>query len=395
MTFDRSLPNLSLAGKNMLDALFDEAENAADEYANKPGRLRTVLLHRLKAEHGIGNRGSEHSLRFHYGWANPAERALLVEELWEALKNVDALSSGRPEAVLSRRRVVSPAAFEERVNRILEREGSPLRLQEGRFVQAEEEAALALLRDVLSGIDEVARHKDGDVQEHNVVSTVQPLLTPGAVVVDYGAGYGRVAVELARAALFKDARYIGVDSPIDERLLEVVGKLGPNASVMAREEFLESSDSVDVVMVVNTLHHMPFAELGRDFARLLRRLQTGGRLVLHDMSNVVEPGRVPWTHADLEMLFFEVAGVHLNQRSTPTRTQVPLLHTIVQVNPPFQRDLRARLDRNARLVWQEMKTRALVRYREMLSAKQVDTTRELVKVLLWNANLDINPPPTD
>lgn len=117
----------------MLDALFDEIEQAADAYARKPGRLRELVLHRLKADHGIGNRGIKYSLRFHFGWASPRERAVLLEVLSDALENIDSISSGRPEAVLARKALVTPFALQDRLNRILERDGIALRLERGKW----------------------------------------------------------------------------------------------------------------------------------------------------------------------------------------------------------------------------------------------------------------------
>ena len=107
-------------------------------------------------------------------------------------------------------------------------------------------------------------------------------LAPDAHVADIGAGTGYFAVRLARAV--PQGRVIGVDIEQDmvryladrakrEGLANLTAQLGA-----ANDPRLPAL--VDLVMVVDTYHHIPARE--RYFARLREALKTGGRLAVID-----------------------------------------------------------------------------------------------------------------
>ncbi|MBI3936796.1 MAG: class I SAM-dependent methyltransferase [Betaproteobacteria bacterium] len=107
-------------------------------------------------------------------------------------------------------------------------------------------------------------------------------LAPGAAVADIGAGTGYFAVRLARA--LPKGRVTGVDTEPDMvRYLNERAKREGLANLSAQ---LGAADGprlaapVDLVIVVDTYHHIPQRE--RYFTRLRDALKPGGRIAIID-----------------------------------------------------------------------------------------------------------------
>ncbi len=96
---------------------------------------------------------------------------------------------------------MGPDEFQQRANAILSAEGTKYRLSSGQWLATGVTEAEVLRRILLRGEDDAAGCRQGDQQVEMVVSTVQALLSrPGAVLVDYGAGLGRVLACHRRSA---------------------------------------------------------------------------------------------------------------------------------------------------------------------------------------------------
>ncbi|NOJ86577.1 methyltransferase domain-containing protein [Myxococcus xanthus] len=289
---------------------------------------------------------------------------------------------------------ISSAYLEQQINQVLELDRSPIRLRGTEVVLAVSSDAEALYRALLSNVDDAAEFKQGDIQIEMVVSTIQERLSrPGVVLVDYGVGLGRVLLGLASAGLFKNATYVAVDQPIHDDVKALAGKVGARAEFHEREAFLASSQpTADVIMVVNTLHHIPFFELAKQLAALLAKLKPEGVLLVHEMAElrVPEQFNIPWRVEDVHLLF-NTPLLKPNLRTTQSRGQkVPITHLLVKV--AGDGDLLGTLESNARAAWEQMKRRTLDTISELYRSKDPEAHRELQYALIANANLDLNKP---
>jgi ubiquinone/menaquinone biosynthesis C-methylase UbiE len=158
---------------------------------------------------------------------------------------------------------------------------------------------------------------------------------------------------------------------------------------VSRSDFLQNPLPADVIMVVNTLHHIPFADIPGQLERLLRSLKPGGVVLVHEMGELREPEQrnVPWRSEDLHLLFAGGAFA-INARSTVSRSGIPLAHVLVELLDATR--CHEALNENVRRVWMQMKTRTLDDIRALYEARQEDRHVALQHALIINANLDLN-----
>lgn len=109
-------------------------------------------------------------------------------------------------------------------------------------------------------------------------------LAPDAAVADIGAGTGYFAVRLARAV--PKGHVYGVDAEPD--MVRYLGerarreKLANLTTVLARPDDPGIPAAVDMVILVDTYHHIPERE--RYFRALQQSFKTGGRLAIIDFT---------------------------------------------------------------------------------------------------------------
>src|SRR6185503_3159543 len=63
---------------------------------------------------------------------------------------------------------------------------------------------------------------------------------------------------LGTADRFRNATYVAVDEPVAEDVKSLAATLGAKFIARSREAFLEQPAPADVVILMNTLHHIPF-----------------------------------------------------------------------------------------------------------------------------------------
>ena len=145
---------------------------------------------------------------------------------------------------------------------------------------------------LLANPADMAECKQGDPQVEMVVSTVQPLLTrPNPVIVDYGAGLGRVLLGFGGAERFRNATYIAVDEPVEDDVRSLASSVGAKFVERTRTEYLANPDHADVIILMNVLHHIPLKKLPQQIATLLRALKPGGVLVIQEIGESASPSR--------------------------------------------------------------------------------------------------------
>jgi SAM-dependent methyltransferase len=289
--------------------------------------------------------------------------------------------------------LISFEKFESRVNEILAAEDCIHRLVQGKWLTTGKTEADVLRRVLLRGDDELAGCRQGDQQVEMVVSTIQARLTkPGAILVDYGAGLGRVLAGLAGAQRFRSASYVAVDEPVPEEVRSLAETTGAAAQFVSRTDFLARPVDADVIMIVNTLHHIPFPEIALQMEPLFAALKPGGILLVHEMGALGDPEQrnVPWQVEDLIALFLGPCFV-VNPRSTTSRTGVPLAHVLVEKGESAT-GIRQALSANAKTVWKQMKRRTLNEIRELYAERDERRSVALQHALIVNANLDLNRP---
>lgn len=282
--------------------------------------------------------------------------------------------------------------FESRVNEILAADGNFYRLVAAEWRSSVESDTEVIRRILLRGDDEAAGCRQGDQQVEMVVSTIQERLSrDGALLVDYGAGLGRVLAGLAQAKRFRSATYVAVDEPIPEDVRKLAETTGARAQFVSRTSFLERPLNADVIMVVNTLHHMAFAEMPAQLERLVSALNPGGIVLVHEMGVLRDPEQrnVPWRVEDLYELF---AGpcFKINARSTVSRTGIGLANVLISRTD--EAGMRDALEENVRSVWKQMKTRTVAEIADLYASRDETRHIDLQHLLILNANLDLNPP---
>jgi SAM-dependent methyltransferase len=125
-----------------------------------------------------------------------------------------------------------------------------------------------------------APERDAWQQPERVIEAL--ALPPGAVVADLGAGTGYFAVRLARAVPAGRVLALDLEASMVRYLADRAGREGlPN---MFAGESTETDaglrETVDLVLVVNTYHHL--ADRTAYFERLRARLRGDGRVAILD-----------------------------------------------------------------------------------------------------------------
>jgi hypothetical protein len=322
--------------------------------------------------------------------------AMLMKAVWRVLREQ------RESGVLQQldRLLLPPEEFERQVNEIMSKEGVAYRLRDGVWVLWGVHEAEVLRRILLRGDEDAAGCRQGDPQVEIVVSTIQDRLrAPGSVLVDYGAGLGRVLAGLAQAERFRTAKYVAVQTPMPDEVRSLASTTGASADFLDREAFLATDVTADVIMVVNTLHHMPFSDIPRQMSALFARLRSArtdgerpGVLLIHEMGELRDPEQqnVPWRAEDLWKLFDGPCFL-LNPRTTVSRSGIQLSNVLVEARAPAE-DVGLALEANARSVWAQMKERALADVKRLYDARDESDHVELEHSLIINANLDLNRP---
>jgi cyclopropane fatty-acyl-phospholipid synthase-like methyltransferase len=124
--------------------------------------------------------------------------------------------------------------------------------------------------------------RDAWQKPHEVLQALK--LAPDAAVADIGSGTGYFAVRLARAV--PNGRVYGVDAEPD--MVRYLGErakregLANITSVAAAGGDPRIPTPVDLVIVVDTYHHVP--DRGRYFRALQKSLKPGGRLAIIDFT---------------------------------------------------------------------------------------------------------------
>lgn len=313
--------------------------------------------------------------------------------------DIDRAATARFLAATSRHLRSSPGIaplswerFEARVNVILAADGNLFRLSGAKWLSSGQSDAEVLRRTLLNGDEDLAGCRQGDQQVEMVVSTIQERLgRDGAVLVDYGAGLGRVLAGLAQAERFRSAAYVAVDEPIPDTVRKLAQTTGATAQFMSRTDFLRQPVFADVIMVINALHHMPFSDVAAQLERLIGALKRGGVLLVHEMGALRDPEQrnVPWRLEDLYQLF-EGPCFSRNARSTVSRTGIGLANVLIGQSD--ERGMGRALAVNVREVWSQMKARTLREIAELYSSGDESRHVDLQHALIVNANLDLNQP---
>jgi SAM-dependent methyltransferase len=289
---------------------------------------------------------------------------------------------------------VTGSEFVEFVNDVLAQSEMSFRMKGDNVFPLAETETEALRRLLLANPADMAACEQGDAQIEIVVSSIQSRLTqPGAVLVDYGCGLGRVLQGLSSAPRFKDMIYVAVDEPIPKSVRELAGKVGATARFVQRSKYLAAPDDADVILVVNVLHHIPFVDLASQFTKLLRSLKPGGLLLIHEINELRNPEQrnVPWAFEDI-VKFLKLPYLELNPRPTMTRrSRTPLSNVMIEVRS-LSDTLHSDLQRSAEAVWRQMKSRTLEAIDSMYKSRDEDRHLDLQHALITNANLDLNRP---
>ena len=120
-------------------------------------------------------------------------------------------------------------------------------------------------------------------------------VSPSDTLLDYGCGYGRVAIPVLRGQ-GPDGNFIGLE--ISERRLELarewIAREGLESKshelILSKDNSMPfvASSSVDVVWVLSVFNHMPDAELDTCLEAMHRVLKPGGKLFCYYLTD--EPG---------------------------------------------------------------------------------------------------------
>lgn len=119
-------------------------------------------------------------------------------------------------------------------------------------------------------------------------------------LLDVGCGEGRFLREVSRR--FPGKRLLGVD--FSARAVEYARLLNPGLR-FAREDIADGvapTEPFDVVTLIETLEHVPPAELGEFVAGLRRRVSEGGLLVVSVPSKNIKMSAKHYQHFDLGSL---------------------------------------------------------------------------------------------
>ena len=133
-------------------------------------------------------------------------------------------------------------------------------------------------------------------------------LAPGQAVADLGAGTGYFTVRLARSKAAPLVYAVEVETPIVQYVRERAARegLANIVAVQTPAERAELPAPVDVVLVVNTYHHLP--DRVKYFSDLRRLLKPAARLAVVDYRKGVPDGPPDEFRFSPEQISEELAG---------------------------------------------------------------------------------------
>lgn len=213
----------------------------------------------------------------------------------------------------------------------------------------------------------------GDIQVEKVVSTIQSIVTKESLTIEYGAAAGRFY------KVFKDLKphgdYLAIENDPETSLLELANSYG--FQILTRDEFFRSNKSASLIVILNTLHHIPFWDLAFQLKEILAHLEKNGMLLLHDMGRLPQPewGRVGWMIEDVKKLFdgpnFEIK----EQQTITNKSQIPIFNALVKV--VNKQEIGKKIEENVSAVWDQMESRLLD---QIVIAKNERNTLELKRL---------------
>jgi hypothetical protein len=107
--------------------------------------------------------------------------------------------------------------------------------------------------------------------------------------------------------------------------------------IESRAAYLASKDTADAIMVVNTLHHIPFREIAGQVGALLRKLRPGGVLAGPRDGRPSRPRAARAWRVENPVTLFQGEEFTCNPRSTESRSGVPLCHAIIAQHGHIER----------------------------------------------------------
>jgi ubiquinone/menaquinone biosynthesis C-methylase UbiE len=156
--------------------------------------------------------------------------------------------------------------------------------------------------------------RDGWQMPARVIDALK--LAPDASVADIGAGTGYFSVRLARAVPRGTVYAVDVEPSMLEYIQKrAAGEHLPNVkTVRASSTSANLSSPVDVIMVVDTYHHLP--DRPRYFRELTRSLTAGGRVAIIDFRKDSPEGPPPEFRFEADQIVAEMkqAGYQLEAK---------------------------------------------------------------------------------
>lgn len=171
----------------------------------------------------------------------------------------------------------------------------------------------------------------GDVQITEMMGHLYNM-PPNSIIIDLGAGQGRLLKEIQKFSKFSSWQYIGVNycEKDHRQLCALIAKESlKNAEALMLSDLYARNIQADVVFCINVLHALNAHEINDLLNTMDTVLKRNGRIVLHDMTfpKQGEKGLTPWDAEGgaelIDALCREVSGRNFETKNgTPVWTVV-------------------------------------------------------------------------
>lgn len=237
-----------------------------------------------------------------------------------------------------------------------------------------------------------AENGKGDVQIEQAIGFLLKETIPFNLI-DYGCGNGRLieGIRTFDDECKSNLQYIGVNKEFPHEAQNVAKKYGIKHAFYTTDEYERLDIKAKYILLINVLHEIPLIELPRRLYHILKSLEVGGWVFIHEMIelNHGEDNFVSWKAEDIVQIFdsscfeYKVRPCHVTRSGIPLTTLAVLKRTSTTVS---LNDIEIKCHE----IYRTLKNKIIVEINDLHKSKVISKANlnRLAYLTINNANID-------